>query len=368
MAATPDIVINREYFGGKEGIQTILNDYYEREIDRLPDEQEHCARRFIEEGLIANGKRVGLAEGVEKAQFDVDENLLRQLLDSRLIRAETIHLGKIYEISHDTLVEPILRSYQKRKFEEEKALAQQILEEEKAKRREAERRRSRAILYALTGFTLFFIALIAGFIAFNAYQAAEKARQEAVASREMAQDEQRKAEEAYRKLRTETQQREEAQFKEILERGKTLMAKSDYSLAANEFQLALTLRPDDPEARTLLQQSQQKAGVKSRFESLIAEGETLAANGNQSLLAAREKYRQALLLHYNDVTANSRLTALEGPLGKYFSELVGDGDTFFNANGYAEALERYQKALQIREEAYLKSQIRQCRDKLGIKR
>jgi tetratricopeptide (TPR) repeat protein len=361
----PDIVITRDYFGGKEGIQTILNDYYEREIGKLPDEQEHFARRFIEEGLIVNGKRVGLAEGVEKAQFGVEETLLRQLLESRLIRAETIHLGKIYEISHDTLVEPILRSYQKRKFEEEKKRAQQILEEEKAKRREAERRRNRAKLFALLGFTLFFIALVAGFIAFNAYRAAEKARQEAVAAREMAQDEQRKTEEAYGQLQLETQQREEAQFNEILERGKARTAQSDYAMAADEFQLALDLRPDDPEARLLLQQARQKAGVKSRFVSLIAEGDALAAAGNPSLVAAREKYRQALSLHFNDVTAKSRLTALEGPLGKYFSELVTNADIYFNADGYAEALELYQRALQIRDDAHVKSQIPRCREKIA---
>ena len=362
----PDIVITPDYLGGKDGIAAILNGYYEREINRLPGEWQSIARRFIEEGLIVNGKRVGLAEGLEKSQFGVDEQLLKQLLDSRLIRTESIHLGKIYEVSHDTLVEPILRSFEKRKIREDEIRTQQRLEEERAKRREAEKRRQRAKWLAVAGFSLFFIALIAGILAYRAWQAAERSRLEAEAAKTMAQSEQNKAVVALTQLKQETLQREEAQFKEVMERGKSLLLKSDYVSAAREFRLALSLRPDESEARSQLDHALQKAGVKSKYEQLINSGDALAGQGNLYLVAAREKYRRAWGLHYNDSEAKSKLTALEGRLEKYFIELTNNADILFRAgNGYQEALEFYQKAIEIKTDAAVQEQIRRCQEKLN---
>ena len=363
---TPDIVITPDYLGGKDGIAAILNGYYEREIGRLPEERQSVARRFIEEGLIVNGKRVGLAEGLEKSQFGVDEQLLKQLLDSRLIRTESIHLGKIYEVSHDTLVEPILRSFEKRRIREEEIRTQQRLEEERAKRREAEKRRQRAKWLAVAGFTLFFIALIAGILAYRAWQAAERSRREAEEAKVMAQSEQNKAEIALTRLKQETLHREEAQFKEVMERGKSLLLKSDYQAAAREFRLALSFRPEDADAQSQLGHALQKAGVKSKYEQLIGAGDALAGQGNLYLVAAREKYRQAWTLHYNDSEAKSKLTGLEGRLDKYFIELTNDADILFRAgNGYQEALEFYQKALEIKSDAAVQEQIRRCQEKLN---
>ena len=169
-------------FGGQEGIQVILNDYYERSIRQLSPENQASARRFIEEGLIVNGKRVGVAEGAEKARFGISAVLLEQLLESRLIRSETIHLGKIYELSHDTLVEPILDSYEKRRLEEERELVAKKIEEEKAKAAEANKKRNRARLYAIAGFTLFFLALIASYLAYLNSQQAKANERKAKAS------------------------------------------------------------------------------------------------------------------------------------------------------------------------------------------
>ncbi|MBK8425138.1 MAG: hypothetical protein IPL27_03775 [Lewinellaceae bacterium] len=368
MPTKPEIVITRDYLGGKEGIAAILNDYYEREIGRLDAEEQPVARRFIEEGLIVNGKRVGLAEGLENSQFGVTGDLLQNLLDSRLIRSEAIHLGKIYEVSHDTLVEPILQSFEQRKKREDAILARENLEAERARRKEAERRRNRAKLYAIIGFTLFFIALVAGVIAFQAYRAAEKSRLEAEAARAMAQSEQRKSEEAYRQLQRETEQRETAQFNEIMGRGRSLLLEANYVEAANEFRLALSLRPENSEASAQLLLAQQRSGVKSRYNQLMQEGDALVSRGSNYYVAARQKYRLARQLRYNDSEADSRLTGLEGRLEKYFIELVGFGDTFFKAgNGYQEALEYYRKALEIKTDPGVRARMLSCQEKLKNK-
>lgn len=156
--AREDQVITSPDFGGKAGIDTILNDYYEREISALSATEQLAARRFIEEGLIVNGRRVGLPEGAEQTRFDIGPELLAKLLNSRLLRTETIHLGKIYELSHDTLIEPILRSYEKRHAEEELRRAAQLLAE-------TQRKRARARLFAFAGFALFALALAGGVVA-----------------------------------------------------------------------------------------------------------------------------------------------------------------------------------------------------------
>ena len=107
---------------------------------------------------------------------------MNKLLDSRLIRAELIHLGKIYELSHDTLVDPVLHSYEQRKLAEEREEAAKALEAERARLKDIAKKRQRARLYAITGFTLAALALIGGFFAYQNYRKAERARQSATVS------------------------------------------------------------------------------------------------------------------------------------------------------------------------------------------
>lgn len=183
VAENPDTkLIKTENFGGVQGVQTILNDYYEREIGKLPADDQIVARRFIEEGLIANERRIAAAAGSEQDRFGVSETLTQSLLNSRLIRAENIHLGKIYELSHDTLVDPVLKSYAKRKLEEERLQAEQELAIQKEQLRKEQKRRRIARLYAIIGFTLFAAALIAGVFARRNSQIAKKQEKQAKAA------------------------------------------------------------------------------------------------------------------------------------------------------------------------------------------
>lgn len=172
-------VINAADFGGKAGIETILNDYYEREIGSLDPEEQLAARRFIEEGLIVNGRRAGLPEGTEQTRFHIGPVLLGKLINSRLLRSETIHLGRIYELSHDTLIEPILRSFKKRQAEEELRRAEQMLTEERLRLADVQRKRLRARWFAITGFVLFGLALLGGGFAWYNFQQAQTAQKRA---------------------------------------------------------------------------------------------------------------------------------------------------------------------------------------------
>ncbi len=165
--ANISIEVQDHHFGGLDGLKSILNNYYENELKQLNETEQNAARRFLEEGLIVSGRRVGITEGVEKERYGIDQKLLEKLLESRLIRVENTHLGKSYEISHDTLVPPIIASYKKRKEIADKEKAAKLLVEEQAKLVVERQKRRRAIVYAIIGFSLFFLSLLMGAIAYN---------------------------------------------------------------------------------------------------------------------------------------------------------------------------------------------------------
>lgn len=182
-SANHQLLITPDYLGGKDGIAQILNNYYENRIGELGSESDQqTARLLIEEELIAEGKRIGVA--AEKVKISAE--LLDKLLLSRLIRVSNTHLGKVYEISHDTLVEPILKSYEKRKLEEERLQRERELAEERRKRR-------RAFLFGLLGVLLFIGAVALAAYAWNQRSEAAKQRKEAIKKGQLAEKAQAKA-------------------------------------------------------------------------------------------------------------------------------------------------------------------------------
>lgn len=140
----------------------ILENYYVLRIGEIPDEADRlAARHLIEDGLIfeEEERRISLYEGQVLRDYGIRPELLRQLLDTHLIRSEpSLRGGYTYELSHDTLVAPVLRAKSIRleaerrhqaklaKQEQEKVLLElrQKAEEEEHKRREAEALRSQA--------------------------------------------------------------------------------------------------------------------------------------------------------------------------------------------------------------------------------
>lgn len=204
-AVVQKFVIDRTFIPNAESIQAILNDYYESAIDTLPEQQRELARDFIETGLIVAGRRVGVTEGVEWERYKIAPDLLKALIDSRLIRVENTHLGRSYEISHDTLVPAILKSYEIRKKrleqkaaeaarqEREREMAEELERRGQAERFAQERRmRIRTRTFAAVVSLLLLLASTAFVYAFNRaadyrkalkdYQIAENKRREAEAA------------------------------------------------------------------------------------------------------------------------------------------------------------------------------------------
>jgi len=140
----------------------ILENYYLLRIGEIPDEADRlAARHLIEDGLIfeEEERRISLYEGQVLRDYGIRPELLRQLLDTHLIRSEpSLRGGYTYELSHDTLVAPVLRAKTIRleaervrqtelaKQAQEKAFLElrQKAEEEERKRLEAESLRKNA--------------------------------------------------------------------------------------------------------------------------------------------------------------------------------------------------------------------------------
>ena len=122
-------IINVSDLGDLGDLSTIFNRHYESLISQIPEKWQHDVRLLVEEKLIVNNTRVPLPDIVIVSGHKVAEEILQNLVNSRLLRREPNSTGGFsFELSHDTLVEPILESAIRRwekelneKLEKEKA-------------------------------------------------------------------------------------------------------------------------------------------------------------------------------------------------------------------------------------------------------
>ena len=100
------IVIDK--FDGTDTIKRIISQFYRNQLATLNKPQDiGLARQVLEKELVIDHHRVGLAEGRMKKLLNNRTDIIEKLEEARLIRAEETHLGKTYELSHDTLIEPV---------------------------------------------------------------------------------------------------------------------------------------------------------------------------------------------------------------------------------------------------------------------
>jgi len=159
----PTPVVSPALYGGAPGIQRLLTDFYADKISELPEVQQLPARHIIEEELITESERRRSVDESDllKRSVGASPQLLHQLVEMRLLRKEPRLDSFYYEISHDTLVPPILIKYKERRREEERIVAIQRQREEQAKRDEmlAIERRKRIRSRRFTFFALVLSAI-----------------------------------------------------------------------------------------------------------------------------------------------------------------------------------------------------------------
>ena len=213
--------IKPAYYGGKEGIQTILHEFYEGILEEIDPKQKNKVQKLIEENLIRNERRIMMEESVIIEEFRMNKELLKLLTDKRLLRKEPKRGTFYYEVSHDTLIKPIHTTYKERKekedeaaakaerlarekeleeqkkqleqerkrktelqnalkeAEKQKALALQKQKEAEANEARAQKQKRRANLFGILGAILFALAIGFGIFAFIKNDAADKAQKDA---------------------------------------------------------------------------------------------------------------------------------------------------------------------------------------------
>lgn len=129
-------------------LRDIIDSYYFERIDDLPDDEEETVKRFIEDSLVQRvgkgGMRLSLHQAQIKERFDIEPETLRILVDNGLLRTEPFLRGGVtYELTHDRLLEPVLKAKAVYEANEAQRLKKQ-LEEEEQKRKEAEKLRAEA--------------------------------------------------------------------------------------------------------------------------------------------------------------------------------------------------------------------------------
>lgn len=109
--------------------KNIFLNFYNDSIGKLPPKDHHNAKRLIEDELIRSKQRISLDENICKEYIGAVE--LKLLVDTHLLRAEQNSFGRFsFELSHDTLVEPILESQKKYLAEQEKIALKKKQEKE----------------------------------------------------------------------------------------------------------------------------------------------------------------------------------------------------------------------------------------------
>jgi hypothetical protein len=104
------VAITMKDIGGEAVLSETLGDFYSDAVRALPDRRRRrLARRLCERYLISpEGRRLSLEEREIRRQLGVPPDMLRQLVESRVLRSDTRAESTYYELSHDALVRPIL--------------------------------------------------------------------------------------------------------------------------------------------------------------------------------------------------------------------------------------------------------------------
>jgi hypothetical protein len=161
-------IVTPEDLGGADALKAILSSFYEETLrkicHRFPQERglREKLERLCEYGFItAKGRRLLREESTIKHDDGVAPEILREMVELRLLRKEPRVGDNYYELTHDTLIEPIQLSRQAR--EERKA-------QEARQARQAEKRKMRNRLMAV-GVAAMVVLIFSG--AFTLWQRAE---------------------------------------------------------------------------------------------------------------------------------------------------------------------------------------------------
>lgn len=118
LVATQDIdFITPTTLGGKDALRAVLANFYADTLDRIcaafPDQPDLRGKleRLCEDGLMTpRGRRMLREESTIQHDDEVSIDVLSKMVEFRLVRKEPRIGDNYYELTHDTLIEPIRQS------------------------------------------------------------------------------------------------------------------------------------------------------------------------------------------------------------------------------------------------------------------
>jgi hypothetical protein len=114
--------VTPDYFGGAQGISGMLDEFYAEVLAKFPDAfTRRRVQQLVEEKLISGERRIIGERDALCNDLRLSPDDLEQLSDERLLRHEPRGGSLYYEISHDTLLGPIMKSRKARLETEERA-------------------------------------------------------------------------------------------------------------------------------------------------------------------------------------------------------------------------------------------------------
>lgn len=176
-------LITPDFYEGREGIDRILEDSYNRRLDDLANIDKTWpakAHRLLEDRLVNENNRRQSVDVVSLLGMPgVSQGLLDELERQRLVRKEPRLESFYYEISHDTWLGPILKNRKAWQEAEEKRQLEAKAEAERLEKEKAIAERRRARLIAAAGFLLAGLAVGAAAYAWTQTREAKRLRIEA---------------------------------------------------------------------------------------------------------------------------------------------------------------------------------------------
>ena len=234
-------------------LSDIFQNYYQNQVSKLGDPiEQKKIQQFIEEELIyeAEERRLSVFEGVVEKRYQIPKKLLNQLVETRLIRTEPApKSGFTYEISHDTMVAPILASKKIR---------------EKSEKRKKEKKR--LIRLGLIGMLLILGLSIFSSFVYLQWKKTEKAEKEAIKNQKLAEENRRIAEENLANYKRAELSRNmnivialQNYAQDLLSLGKT---QQDYEKALEDLIRADKLVPNQIRTLELIKTAKSKLNIK----------------------------------------------------------------------------------------------------------
>lgn len=251
------LIITPEFYGGSQGIRQIIGEFYDSVLHQYPkpDTRRHI-QQLLEEGLISNQRRIILEENHIKSSYQITQADLDLLTRERLCRKESRANLWYYEISHDTLLKPIIAAYELRREAEEKLrLAEEKAEAERKAaeiaqqaardrelRQKAEAATRRSNIFAIIAGIVAVLALVLGSFAMQQ-------RAKAVKQTQIAEQKQQEAETNLRKFKEEEANKIALQIKEWRDKALRAQQAKETQFACDLWQQILSIDINNQEAK-----------------------------------------------------------------------------------------------------------------------